>query len=397
MNVDIFDEIRPDFPVLQECTYLNSASRGLLSRDVVDALNQYYEMQLIEGIPGKIKQERTRTVASVRQQLGTLLGAQPGDIAYTKNISEGINIIAHGLRLGAGDNVVTVPALEHPTMTYALNHLRRDGVEVRGAPAPAGRYDTEMIARLIDDQTRLVSISAVSFLTGAKADMRALSRHCHAYGAILLVDGAQALGTLNLDVESNGIDVLSASTQKGLLGVHGLGLLYCRPEVAERITPVYLGRTSIDLGGDDRQFIMGDPEDYKLAPGALRFEVGHRNYPAIHGLARSLDFLLRLGVEAIENRVLDLADRLMSGLSELGADIVTPRERGARGNLACIRCGDPKAVTKRLGKANIAMALRRDVLRFAFHAYNNVADVERVLEVMGELPAEMVVATNVRR
>lgn len=380
-----FELARREFPALEKWTYMNVAARCPLPNCVAKALVDYYGVCQEDGAH---KQDWLDKTEAVRELFAQLIGAQADEVAYTKNISEGINIIAHGLRLGPGENIVLVPALEHPNIVYSLSHLRNQAVELRLAEARDGAFDTESIIRCIDERTRLVCLSAVSFLTGARADLRRISERCRACEAVLLVDAAQALGILNLDVERYGIDALAASAQKGLLGVYGIGFLYCRQELAEQITPVYLGRAGVHLP-DKREFIMGDIERYELAPSAQRFELGNYNYPAVYGLEQSLDFLLQFGMQDIEDQVLDMAEYLLSGLANLGMEVMTPAERYQRAGIVSVRCGSPKKVMEHLTNAGIALSQRGDAVRFSLHMYNNRSDVERVVDVMSVLPMEI--------
>ncbi len=193
---------------------------------------------------------------------------QPDEIAFTKNVSEGLNMVATALPWQAGDNVVVCPELEHPNNVYCWLNLRRHGVNVRTVQARDGHLPVDDMAQRIDDRTRAVTASTVTFAPGFRTDIDALGRICRDRGMFFLVDAAQSCGVLHTDVAASHIDGLAVSTQKGLLGLYGMGFLYCRREWAEQMQPAYLARFGVDLG-DAHEASLGS-DAYKLMPGARR-------------------------------------------------------------------------------------------------------------------------------
>jgi selenocysteine lyase/cysteine desulfurase len=388
----LFEAARKEFPGTYDKVYTNTAARGLPSRQTRAALDAYLD-QLVDGRVDK--QANFDAIERVRSKFARLINAQPDEIAYTKNVSEGLNIIAGSLPWKAGDNVVLCRDVEHPNNIYPwLNLQRRFGVEVRSAPDRDGAVDVEAMLELIDDRTRLVTVATVTFAPGFRTDVETLGRICREKDIFFLVDAVQSVGVVATDVEKLKVDGLAVSTQKGLCGLYGMGFLYCRRAWAERIIPAALARFSVDLGPDVHEATMGDGH-YDLMPGARRFDLGNYNYPAAMAVEPALDLQLDLGPPVIEAYVCGLSQRLAGGLHQLGlkvsggppgphlAHTVTAGKYARNTHESA---GDPDfdALYKHLTDNDVILTVRRGMLRFSLHLYNNEADVDRVLDLVRE-------------
>ena len=157
------------------------------------------------------------------------------EIAVTKNVTEGLNIVANAIDWKAGDNVVVCAELEHPNNIYIWLSLRDRGVQVRAIPARNGAIDTQAMIDAIDARTRILTVASVTFAPGFRSELAALGRACRKSGALFLVDAVQSCGILDLDVEAAAIDALATSTSKGLMGIGGLGFLYVRSDWIGRL------------------------------------------------------------------------------------------------------------------------------------------------------------------
>ena len=392
----LFERVREEFPGAGDKTYINAAARGLLSRRSREALDVYLD-QLVDGRVDK--QKNFDAVERVREKFARLIKAQPDEIAYSKNVSEGLNMIASSLPWEAGDNVVLCRDVEHPNNIYPwLNLQRRYGVEVRTVPDRDGAIDIDAMIDQIDDRTRLVTVASVTFAPGFRTDVAALGKVCRENGIFLLVDAVQSVGVVATDVEALMIDGLAVSTQKGLCGLYGMGFMYCRRDWADRITPAALARFSVDLGPDTHEATMGDGQ-YDLMPGARRFDLGNYNFPAAVAVEPSLDLQLEIGPPAIEAHVCGLSHRLAAGLHQLGlnvsggppgphlAHIVTAGryERNTHES-----AGDPETddLYRHLTENGVILTVRRGMLRFSPHLYNNEADIDRVLDLVRDWQAD---------
>lgn len=384
-----FDSItaaRANYPALELWTYMDVAGRSVLSRATRAALDAHLDERMMNGAD---KAKFFELIERTRSRFATLINAAPDEIAFTKNISEGINMIATAFHWKKGDNVILCPELEHPNNVYPWLNMRRYGLETRFVPPRDGHIPVDEIIARIDQGTRVVTVSTVTFAPGFRTEVETLGRACRERGVLLLVDAAQSVGILHTEVERSHIDALAVSTQKGLLGLYGMGFLYCRRAWAERLEPAYLARFGVDLG-DAHEAVMGD-YSYRLAPGARRFEVGNYNFAAAAAADASMAELLKLGTPNIEAYVVGLARALAQGFLDLGL----PVSGGAPGpHLAhIVTVGAMSAnhygtederynrLYEHLEQNRVKLSIRRGVLRFSLHVYNNTDDIARVLEL----------------
>jgi len=384
------EEAHRDFPATERYTYMDVSARGLLPRVARDALAVHIDERMMGEAD---KHAYFDMIERVRSRFARHINAASSDeIAFTKNITEGLNAVAASIDWRGGDNVVVCPELEHPANVYPWLNQQRRGVGLRMvAPRDGAMPVDEMIAR-IDAGTRAVAVSTVTFAPGFRTDLATLGRVCREKGVMFVVDAAQSSGVLEDDVQKNCIDVLSASTQKGLLGLYGMGLLYCRSEWAVKLQPAYLSRFGVDIG-DGSEADLGSFE-YRLAKGARRFDVGNYNFPAAVNVDVTLEYLYGFGTARIESYVVDLGHALARGFLELGLPVMG----GAPGpHLAHIvtvgtmsaghdTTGDERmqSLYDHLVANRVRLSIRRGVLRFSLHLYNTRKDVERVLDLTRE-------------
>jgi cysteine desulfurase/selenocysteine lyase len=369
-EADAIGAARANYPALERWTYHDVAGRGLRARAARAALDAHLDERMLNGAD---KQKFFELIENTRAGFARLIGAAPEEIAFTKNISEGLNMIATGFHWRRGDNVILCPELEHPNNIYPWLNMRRYGLEVRAVAPRAGHIPVDEIAARIDGGTRVATVSGVTFAPGFRTDVDALGTICRARGVLLLVDAAQSVGVLHTDVTRSKIDALVVSTAKGLLGLYGMGFLYCRRDWAEQLVPAYLARFGVDLGAA-HEATMGD-DAYRLMPGARRFDLGNYNFAAAAAVEASMRELAAVGTERIERHSVGLAHALARGCRELGlpvaggapgphlAHIVTVGEMGAS------HYGSEDERINRLHGHLVAnrvkLSIRRGMMRFA--------------------------------
>lgn len=384
------DDLSLVFPGARESTYLSTCARGLLpvpAREAIEAHLSGLEIGRTDKAALFDAIERTRA------QFAQLIHCAPDEVAFTKNVSEGLNIVAASLDWRPGDNVVVCLSMEHPNNVYPWLNLRDGrGIEVRPVPDRDGHVDAARLIDAMDGRTRLVTLPTVSFSPGFRTDVAAVARVCRQHDVFLLADGVQSVGVLDTDVDALGVDGLAVSTQKGLCGLYGMGFLYCRRMWAERMRPAYLARFGVDLG-DAHEAALGS-DSYRLMPAARRFDLGNYNFPAALAVEQSLKILNDVGTDAIEAHVTGLAARLIAGLLDLGLPVAGgPAGRHTAGIVSIGHLGagghdttdDPEiaALSRRLEAGGVVHTIRRGTIRLAFHLYNTDADVDRVLELAG--------------
>lgn len=391
-RTDAIAAARSHFPGMQDCTYLDLGGRGLLSTEVVAAIDAH----LKDAMNGKVDKDRLFAITEeARMRYAQLINADPDEVTYTKNISEGLNIVASSLDWKSGDNVIVCPQLEHPNNIYLWLNLQRYGVEVRFVNHRDGYMPIDEMIAAIDGRTRILTVSSVSFSPGFRTDIDRLGAACRERGVLFLVDGAQSVGVLHTDVKASNIDALAVSTQKGLLALYGMGFLYVRRPLADKMHPPYIARFGIDMGkADAHESDVGD-RSFKFMPAARRFDLGNYNFAGVCAVHASLALLLQLGTKSIEAHAVNLAHTLALRFIEMGLPVCGGRPGPHIGEIVTVgqygSGGDKASSDERMNKlyahlsANrVKLSMRRGVLRFSFHAYNNRDDVERVVKLAKE-------------
>jgi selenocysteine lyase/cysteine desulfurase len=303
-----------------------------------------------------------------------LLGAQPEEIAFVKNTTEGLGIVAQGLDWRPGDRILTCD-LEYPSNVYPWWALRDRGVETLMLAGRDGRLPLETLEEALQSpNVRLLALSSVEFGSGARNDLATIGALCRERGVLFCVDAIQSLGCLPLDVGRDGIDFLSADGHKWLCSVEGCGVFYCARGLQERLQPRIIGWRNV---ADNRDF---DTYQSELQASAVRYEEGTPNTPGIFALGAAIDLVLELGIDAIAARVLALTDQLVEGLHERGATVVSPRGAESSGIVA-FRVGDepPRRTVGRMASEKIHLAARRGCVRASPHFYNDEDELERLL------------------
>ncbi len=368
MNIE---EIRKNFPVTKKLVYFNHAAVAPLPLStagrVEDFLRDYTENGCL-NYPEWIKvQERTRRLVA------DLMGAKAEEIALVKNTSTGISMVARGLKWQAGENVI-IPEGEFPANAYPWFALKEQGVEVRIVKEREGRLNPADFEALIDEKTRLISLSWVEFATGFMNDLAAIGEICRRKNVLYCVDAIQGLGVFEMDVEKFGIDFLAADGHKWLLAPEGIGILYVSDRVRDDLSPVTVGWNSVE-----------DPSTYlpyhfeKLRKDARKFEEGSPNLLGTFALGASIEMLLETGIPEIGKRILKLTDRLAEGLLEGGYQILSPRGEGEKSGILIFTSGSGESdahLFDHLNGKGIFTALRGGGIRLSPHFYNSEEEIE---------------------
>jgi selenocysteine lyase/cysteine desulfurase len=373
----IWERTRSFFPVSRTLAYLNHAGVAPISTRVEEALTRYGAEATHRGA---FDYDRTydAEVERVRTRAAELLRARPDEIAFVKNTTEGLGLVATGLNWRPGERVVTCD-LEYPSNVYPWWWLRSQGVETVLLRGRTGRLPFDRVEEALrDPHVRLLSLSSVEFSSGFRNDLVRLGSLCQERGVLFCVDAIQSVGCLPLDVEQAGIDFLASDGHKWLLSVEGCGIFYCSRRVLDRIQPRIVGWRSVV---DNRDF---DTYHLKLQPGAGRFEEGTPNTPGIFALGAAIDLLLELGIQAIGERVLELTDRLVEGLRTRDARLRSSREAGEASGIVSFQvAGEPAERTAaRLRGRGLFVVARRGGVRASPHFYNTESEIDALLEAL---------------
>jgi selenocysteine lyase/cysteine desulfurase len=350
--------LRAQFPVLDRVAYFNTGSVGPVPRAAADAALGELRAGLERGRASAKAFEHARDLADrLRAGIASLMSADPSSVALTGATTDGVNAVVSGLELGAGDEVLTSDE-EHPGLLAPLAAGRaRRGFSVRSVP-----FDE--VAGEVGPSTRLVACSHVSWLNGKVVDAAALA----ATEALVLLDGAQGLGAVPVDVSALGCDFYAASGQKWLCGPVGSGSLYVAPERIEELAPAWPGYQTLE-----------EPTralELPLRPGAARFDT---EFPAPDRSSWALAALQTLqaeGMAEVHARAADLAERLAGLLADRGLT-VAPR---GRSTLVSWEAPDNEAEAKRLTEAGLMVRHLPGTpyVRASVGAWNTEDELERL-------------------
>jgi selenocysteine lyase/cysteine desulfurase len=367
--------LRGAMPVTRRWAFFDHAAVAPLTGRAQQALHEWAADMADNG---DVHEPRwNQRVEEVRRLVGQLLNADPLDIAFVKNTSEGIGIVAEGFPWRPGENIVTA-AEEYPANIYPWLNLAQRGVEVRTVASRANRIAIDDLRAAMDARTRLVSLSFVEFASGFRNDLAAIGALCRERGVYFFVDAIQGLGVLPLDVQQTPIDFLAADGHKWLLGPEGAALFYLRRDVLDLLHPVGVGWNSV-IGSRDFSRI-----DFRLKPHAGRWESGSLNVAGITALGASLGLLLELGIGAIAGRVRELTDYLCEQARQRGLTVFSSRlPEEWSGIVSLIAPGsEVRPLVRRCRDAGIVINQRASRLRVSPHCYNTTEEIDRLLDVL---------------
>ena len=364
--------IRDEFPVTQKYAYMDHAAVCPLARRTADTMRAFVRESEENGyVNGAQWDRRTEEVRALGAQL---IGAEASEIAFVKNTTEGLCHVASGIRWRDGDNVV-ITNVEFPANVYPWLNVEKLGVEVRRVEEVDGRIPFDAIEAAVDSRTRVVSISFVEFLSGFRNDVARIGQLCAERGALFSLDAIQGLGALRLNVRDAGVHFLSADGHKWLLAAEGAGVFFCDQNVLDQLDVAEAGWMAVV---DRSNYI---DYNFTLKDDATRFECGSLNTLGIYGLGATLDLLLELGIDQVEERIIALTDHLCEGLLSANCSVLSSRAPGEKSGIVTFipGNGNPKALHRRLRDAGVICSLRNGKIRVSPHCYNDFGDIDRLL------------------
>jgi len=323
-----------------------------------------------------------KRLENVRRQAAKLIRSDVDEVALIRNTTEGINLVAEGFPWQAGDNVVLF-ADEFPTNRIPWQNLAARGVETRLVTSTeAGGNSDADLERLLaacDSRTKIVSASWVGYASGRRFDVGRLAEAVHARGALLFLDAIQGLGVFPIDVHAMGVDFLAADGHKWLLGPEGAGLFYLRRELLNVLRPIGIGWNSVVDGYDFSR------TQWELKPSAARYEGGTMNTGGFVALGASLALLASYesagGMNSIGRRVLEISETACRKLREARCTVLSDRRPGAASGIVSFEVPgkNPVSVRRHLLDRGVVVSCRAGKLRISPHAYNNEADLDRLV------------------
>ncbi len=364
-------ELRELFPVVRHWTYLYNGSIHPCPRPVGDAMRAFLDR--VQDGGEAAWPDAFEAFGRLREKFGRLIGSSARHIVITESTTAAIALAVRLIRPAPDQNVV-LNDLDFMTDTYPWL-VSHPGVEVRFARSQAGRVPTAALAELIDDRTAAVGLCAVTVGSGWRFPLREVHALTGPRRIPLLVDGAQAIGAVRLDVNDPPLDFLATTASKWLMGPTGLGFL-CVSQRYLGATPPGAGRLAAANVGD------WDVRHCRLHEDATRFQGGMPNLVGVVGALAALELLEQIGLDFIARRVRDLTTYLLEQLERIGVAILTPRADAERAGIVFFYTPGHDALHAKLRAARIYCGTFQGGIRLDPNFYNTFEELDKFLTVV---------------
>lgn len=379
-DADFWAMVRRQYPLREEPVYFNTGGLGPAAYTTLDAFNRTVtELQTMsETGHGKFE--------PARQTMAAFLGAKPSEIAFTRNATESNSIVAAGLGLKAGDEVI-FESHAHPGGSFPwLNLQKAFGIKVKvfEPSAKSVKENMDRIEALITPRTKVIQVSHITAPTGIVFDCKAIAKLAHSRNIWFHVDGAQSMGMISVSLSDLDCDSYGTSGHKWLGAPHETGLLYIKESRLDEVTPLHIGAYS------NQDYRL--PDVFTYTPTAVRHEYGTRNAATVVGIAAAADFQTQIGRERIAKYGHYLAGLLQDGIRKIPKlEILTPEDPTMRGSMTTIRHADLAwdKLNAHFGanklRTRVVTEENLNAVRISTHVFNNEDHVERVLKALREL------------
>ncbi|MFZ0332701.1 MAG: aminotransferase class V-fold PLP-dependent enzyme [Candidatus Acidiferrales bacterium] len=369
-----------DFAIPEDVTYINSAFIHPMPVAAAQALREYADVRSEPGIASKLHN------VDVKAELAALINAKPSEISFVPNTSTGENLVVNGLGIPHTDGNVVSDALHFEGALLHLGELqKRNGLDLRIVPMRDWRIDMRDMEQVVDKKTKLIEISLVAMPNGFVHDLKAVCDLAHAHGALVYADIAQAAGNMPIDVRESDVDFCACSSFKWLMGDFGLGFLFVKESLLDRMTacPQYGYSETQAL---DSHFMPGDPPGDAPYTWQLKndagghFEVATPAIGVMFALGESLPYIRRLGVENIQAYRQPMIKKLQQEMPRLGFAQLTPAE--STSPVVAFAVKDYQSVSERLRQGNVNVRLGRNYIKVSPSVFNDMRDIDKLLEVL---------------
>ena len=372
--MDTLLQYRDQFPILKSTTYLISNSLGAMPQKVYAALRDYADTWATRGV--RAWQEGWWTMArEVGDKAGRLMNAPRGSVIMQPNVTT-----AHAQLLSCFDfngtrRKIVTDDMHFPSILYILDQQRARGAEIVTVHTDDGiTIDQQKLLKAIDEQTALVVVSHVQFISSFIQDITAIAKRAHAMGAKVIIDGYQAVGTIPVDVQSADVDFYAGGCLKWLCGGPGNAFLYVRPALIPQLEPKLVG-----------WFAHAHPFDFQMPPidyipDIGRFQIGTLAISALHAAQPGLDLIAKIGADAIRAKSIHQTTRLLALADELGFPTTTPRKTNERGGTVAVNVENGYAISKILKDREFLVDFRPGAgIRISPHFYTSDDEVDAIM------------------
>lgn len=367
---ELISELRELFPVTKSWIYLYNGGINACPKPVGDAMRKFIDKWESGGRDAW--PDAFNDFTELRHAFGNLIGANGEQIAITESTTASINIAAHIINPEPHQNVVLTD-LEFMSDTYPwiISHP----VEVRFVPSKNGRIIEKDFESFIDSKTAAVSVSAVAVGSGYRIDLEAVTSAASKYHTPIIIDGAQAVGMIPLDIKKLEIDFLVCTASKWLFGPTGIGFLYIGDRFLDA-NPPCVGWLAAENRND------WDLRNPRLFSDAMRFQAGIPNLIGAVGALAGIRMIEQVGLNFIQNRVRKLTRYLLDALGELGVDIWTPRQDDEHAGIVFFYYPDAKALYQKLKENKIYTGCFLGGIRLDVHFFNTLDELEQTIRII---------------
>ena len=386
------DKIKEDFPIFEssELSYLDNAATSQKPKQVINRIKEFYEKENSNVGRGlyNLASKTTQNYDAARKTVADFVGAtSSSEVVFVRNTSEAINLVAESLKL---DGDIVIPEMAHHSNQLPWRKkAEKEGLEIKWIPTENGKLDLEQAKNIIDEDTAMVSVSHVSNVFGCLNPIKELADIAHENNAYILVDGAQSVPRMSIDVNELDVDFLAFSGHK-MLGPTGIGALYGKKQVLEEMEPYQIG------GGMIRS-VKKDSIEWEQLPH--KFEAGTPNIAGAIGLEVAIEFLEDIGLEEINKHEKQLAGKIMEGLKNIdGVKIVSPENEDVSVVSFTMKNAHPHDIAEILSQNGVAIRAGHHcaqpqmeklgisgTARVSPYLYNTEEDVEKFLRAVKEV------------
>jgi len=379
---DFWEVVRKQFPLTDERVYLNNGTIGPSPLSVLEAVKATLTKLNTWG-------EYSGHDDS-RKPLADFTNVTPEEISLTHNTTEGINVVAAGLPLNRGDEVIMTTHEHAGNALPWLNQQKQKGIVIKAfRPQNTAAENLNAVNDLITSKTRVIAVPHITCTTGHVLPVKEISALGHDKGLWVFYDGAHSAGSLNLDIRDTGSDFYASCGHKWLLGPSGTGFLFVKQDVQEILQPTGIGAYS-DVGweiSERNQSIDG------YVQTAHRYDYGTQSAALAHGLKAAVEFMQHIGMDKVEYYSTSLADKLFEGLKAIGdpVEILTPEEKISRSTMVTFRIRDydyklfGKVASEKKFRIRLVPESGLNAIRISTHIYNNEEEVDTFLRMVSDL------------
>lgn len=375
--------IEQEFCLQQDIHYLNHAAVAPWPQRTKQAVQAFAEENATFGSKNYLKWVGHET--ELRSMLAELINApSKHDIALLKSTSEALSVVAHGLPWQAGDNVV-ISDQEFPSNTIVWESLSRYGVVVKKVDLQSENTPEKALIKACDENTRLIAISSVQYASGLRMDLKELGLYCKQNHILFCIDAIQSIGAIQFDVQKYQADFVMADGHKWMLGPEGLALFYCRAELREQLQLNQYGWHMVEHAHDFSR------TDWQPAPDAKRFECGSPNMLCTHALRASISLLLEIGMDKIEQAVLERTDYLFKKITETkNLQALSSHEPERYAGIITFSHQQAKhdELYESLMSQGVMCAPRGGGIRYSPHFYTSLSTIEFAINLADNYPVD---------